>query len=39
MGGPVEEARLEQTDAGLAPATERWFVVNARDAEWLTARA
>jgi uncharacterized cupin superfamily protein len=32
----VEEARLEALDSGLAPLTEGWFVVNARDAAWLT---
>jgi uncharacterized cupin superfamily protein len=32
----VEEARLEQLDSGLAPVTEGWFVVNVRDAAWLT---
>jgi uncharacterized cupin superfamily protein len=31
----VEEARLERSDAGLAPATEGWFVVNVRDAAWV----
>jgi uncharacterized cupin superfamily protein len=30
----VPEAPLEQTDAGLAPAGEGWFVINARDARW-----
>lgn len=30
----VPEARLEQTEAGLAPASDGWFVVNARDARW-----
>ena len=28
----VEEARLEQLDAGLTPVTDGWFVVNVRDA-------
>jgi len=28
----VEEARLEATDYGLAPATDGWFVVNVREA-------
>jgi uncharacterized cupin superfamily protein len=28
------EAPLEQTDAGLVPVGEGWFVVNARDARW-----
>jgi uncharacterized cupin superfamily protein len=32
----VQEARLEQTEAGLAPATDGWFVVNIRDAAWVT---
>jgi uncharacterized cupin superfamily protein len=30
------EARLEETDGGLAPATEGWFVVNVRDGRWMT---
>src|SRR5207244_3036049 len=28
------EALLEQTDAGLVPKGEGWFVVNAREARW-----
>jgi uncharacterized cupin superfamily protein len=32
----VEEARLEETEGGLAPATEGWFVVNVRDGRWVT---
>jgi hypothetical protein len=32
----VKEARLEQLDAGLTPVTESWFVVNVRDAAWVT---
>jgi uncharacterized cupin superfamily protein len=32
----VEEARLEQTDYGMAPATDGWFAVNVRDAAWVT---
>jgi uncharacterized cupin superfamily protein len=32
----VEEARLEETAGGLAPATEGWFVVNVRDGRWVT---
>jgi uncharacterized cupin superfamily protein len=32
----VEAARLEDTGGGLAPATEGWFVVNVRDAAWVT---
>jgi uncharacterized cupin superfamily protein len=34
--GMVEEARLEQLDTGLAPVTDGWFVVNIRDAAWMT---
>ena len=30
----TDEARLEQTDAGLVPAAGGWFVVNAADAPW-----
>ncbi|MDQ6747494.1 MAG: cupin domain-containing protein [Candidatus Dormibacteraeota bacterium] len=30
----VPEARLEQTEAGLVPSSDGWFVVNARDAPW-----
>ena len=30
----VPEAPLEQTEAGLRPAGEGWFVLNARDAAW-----
>jgi uncharacterized cupin superfamily protein len=30
----VPEARLEETDAGLVPASTGWFVMNARDARW-----
>jgi uncharacterized cupin superfamily protein len=32
----VAEAPLEQTQSGLAPAGEGWFVVNVRDTEWAT---
>jgi uncharacterized cupin superfamily protein len=32
----VEEARLEAVESGLVPATAGWFVVNVRDAAWLT---
>ena len=32
----VEEARLEELDSGLAPASEGWFVVNVREAAWTT---
>jgi uncharacterized cupin superfamily protein len=30
----VSEARLEQTEYGLVPKGDGWFVVNARDAPW-----
>jgi hypothetical protein len=30
----VPEAKLEQTEAGLVPATTGWFVMSARDARW-----
>ena len=30
----VPEAKLEETEAGLVPATEGWFVMNVRDARW-----
>ena len=33
----VEEARLEQLEAGLTPVTEGWFIVNVRDAAWVTS--
>lgn len=32
----MEEARLEDSGSGLGPVTEGWFVVNVRDAHWLT---
>jgi uncharacterized cupin superfamily protein len=35
----VEEARLEQLAAGLTPVTEGWFVVNVRDAAWVTSES
>jgi uncharacterized cupin superfamily protein len=31
----VDEARLEETPGGLVPASDGWFVLNARDAPWL----
>jgi uncharacterized cupin superfamily protein len=34
----VPEARLEDAGSGLAPASDGWFVVNVRDAEWLTSQ-
>jgi uncharacterized cupin superfamily protein len=30
----MTEARLEQTETGVVPAVEGWFVLNARDARW-----
>jgi len=33
----VPEAPLEDNGSGLAPADEGWFVVNVRDAQWLTS--
>jgi uncharacterized cupin superfamily protein len=33
----VPEARLDDFGSGLAPVTDGWFVVNVRDAEWLTS--
>ena len=35
----VEEARLEQQEAGLTPVTDGWFVVNVRDGAWVTNAA
>jgi quercetin dioxygenase-like cupin family protein len=34
MAAMVPEAPLEQTEHGLLPAGEGWFVLNAREAEW-----
>jgi uncharacterized cupin superfamily protein len=34
MGGMVPEARLEETEHGLVPKGEGWFVVSARDVVW-----
>jgi quercetin dioxygenase-like cupin family protein len=31
----VPEAELKQTEAGLVPVSEGWFVLNARDASWI----
>jgi uncharacterized cupin superfamily protein len=31
----TDEAKLRQTDAGLVPESDGWFVVNARRARWL----
>jgi uncharacterized cupin superfamily protein len=33
----MPEAPLEDNGSGLAPASEGWFVVNVRDAQWLTS--
>jgi uncharacterized cupin superfamily protein len=33
----VSEAPLEDSGSGLAPAGDGWFVVNVRDAQWLTS--
>lgn len=35
----VEEARLEQLEAGLTPVSDGWFVVNVRDGAWVTNEA
>jgi hypothetical protein len=32
----VSEARLEELTAGLTPVTDGWFIVNVRDAAWVT---
>lgn len=32
----MTEARLEQTEYGASPVDEGWFVVNVRDAAWMT---
>jgi mannose-6-phosphate isomerase-like protein (cupin superfamily) len=34
-GQTVPETKLEHTEAGLVPAGEGWFVVNAREARWI----
>jgi uncharacterized cupin superfamily protein len=31
----VEEARLEESGVGLVAVTDGWFILNARDAEWV----
>jgi uncharacterized cupin superfamily protein len=33
----VPEARLDESGSGLAPVSEGWFVVNVRDAMWLSS--
>jgi uncharacterized cupin superfamily protein len=32
----VEEARLEESEFGLTPVTDGWFVVDIREAAWVT---
>src|SRR4029078_1729948 len=38
MPDPVPEAQLKQTDAGLIPQGEGWFVLNARDVSWIRSQ-
>jgi quercetin dioxygenase-like cupin family protein len=33
----VPEAKLKQTDLGIVPEGEGWFVLNARDVTWITS--
>jgi uncharacterized cupin superfamily protein len=33
---PAVEARLEPAESGLVPVTDGWFVLNVRDAAWLS---
>jgi uncharacterized cupin superfamily protein len=35
----VPEARLEQTEEGLVPSGEGWFILNAKEARWHAAEA
>jgi uncharacterized cupin superfamily protein len=35
----TEEAKLQQTPAGLEPEADGWFVVNVRDTAWITHAA
>jgi uncharacterized cupin superfamily protein len=35
----TEEAKLEETAGGLAPAGEGWFVVNVGETAWITSEA
>jgi uncharacterized cupin superfamily protein len=37
MPDPVAEASLEQTELGVIPGGEGWFVLNARDVSWITS--
>ena len=39
MGGGVPQARLEDVESGLAPVSPGWFVVNVREAAWVTSEA
>jgi len=34
----VPEAQLEDAGSGLVPASEGWFIVNVRDAEWWVSK-
>ena len=34
----VPEAQLDDSGSGLVPASDGWFVVNVRDAEWWTSK-
>ena len=34
-----QEARLERAESGLVPVTDGWFVLNVRDAAWLSNEA
>jgi uncharacterized cupin superfamily protein len=34
----MNEARLDDSGSGLSPTSEGWFVVNVRDATWLTSQ-
>jgi uncharacterized cupin superfamily protein len=38
MTESVPEAQLKETDAGLIPQGEGWFVLNARDASWIRSK-
>jgi uncharacterized cupin superfamily protein len=33
---PAVEARLERAESGLVPVTDGWFVLNVRDAAWIS---
>jgi uncharacterized cupin superfamily protein len=37
MTGPVPEAQLTKTELGLVVESEGWFVLNARDATWISS--